>query len=82
MKLEHRKQAAQRAGDASREQLADGLEKYADDIESEGRTYAPAFMREAAKRLRADQPAPTETGPGPDELAGSPQSAPPCHHTR
>jgi hypothetical protein len=24
---------------------------YAADIENEGRTYAPAFMREAAKRL-------------------------------
>jgi hypothetical protein len=37
----------------SDEMLAASLEEYADDIELDtGRSYAPAFMREAAKRLR------------------------------
>lgn len=43
------------------DELLAKLLRYADDIEDEGRTYAPAIMREAARRLRVDQPAPTET---------------------
>lgn len=33
--------------------VADRLLEYADDIESEGREYAPRYMREAALRLVA-----------------------------
>lgn len=53
----HRRKIVERYGAARgpRElpvaQLIERLLRYADDIESEGRSYAPAVMREAAQRL-------------------------------
>lgn len=46
--------AAQRARTASLRELLVSLDTYARDIEAEGRTMAPAFIREAVKRLEAD----------------------------
>lgn len=61
MKSTYTEAAERKASTESNARLAASLASYADDIESEGRTYAPAYMREAARRLaQAEQPAPTD----------------------
>jgi len=49
----YQENAAQRAQSAPLRELIVSLDTFARDIETEGRTMAPAFMREATKRLEA-----------------------------
>src|SRR5689334_10011799 len=63
MKSIYTERAEKKAREETDARLAASLANYADDAEAGGLTYAPAYMREAARRLslRVDQPAPTET---------------------